>query len=119
MNGNLHCCPQHAENVSRAISLMPAQQEILGLSAFFKVLGDPTRIKMMCIMEQGELCVQDLAAALEMTKSAISHQLSGLKAAGLVKSRREGKNVFYSIDDDHVKEVICLATVHLRHKNQE
>ena len=69
-------------------------------------------------MARGEVCVQDIASALGMTKSAISHQLSGLKDNKLVKSRREGKNVFYSIDDEHVETVISLAVTHIQHKHE-
>lgn len=113
------CCNIHADTVDKAQKTMPTQGEVSGLSAFFKVLGDPTRIKMMWALEQGEMCVCDLAVTLGMTKSAISHQLSGLKEAKLVKNRREGKNVFYSIDDAHVSEVVELALIHLRHKQDE
>ncbi|MEG2082587.1 MAG: metalloregulator ArsR/SmtB family transcription factor [Oscillospiraceae bacterium] len=113
------CCAAHAQTVSQAKSSMPTDKEISGISAFFKVLGDPTRIRLMCVLEKGELCVCDLAVALDMTKSAISHQLSGLRSAKLVKSRREGKNIYYSVDDDHVREVLTLAYTHIRHSEQD
>ncbi|MEG1800961.1 MAG: metalloregulator ArsR/SmtB family transcription factor [Oscillospiraceae bacterium] len=113
------CCERHAATVENAQRSMPTEKELQGISAFFKVLGDPTRIKMMSVLEKGELCVCDLAVALDMTKSAISHQLSGLRSAKLVKSRREGKNIFYSVDDDHVREVLTLAYTHIRHSEQD
>ena len=113
------CCPLHENAVHTALENMPDNNEIEALSAFFKMMGDPTRIKMMCVMAQGEMCVQDIASALDMTKSAISHQLSGLKENKIVKSRREGKNVFYSIDDDHVHTVLNIAMTHVKHKAQE
>ncbi|MBQ5783270.1 MAG: helix-turn-helix transcriptional regulator [Oscillospiraceae bacterium] len=111
------CCEKHSLQIDTAMHNMPQQSRIDALSGFFKVLGDPTRIKMMYVMAQGEVCVQDIAAALGMTKSAISHQLSGLKENGIVKSRREGKNVYYSIDDDHVQAVLDIAMTHVQHKH--
>lgn len=113
------CCEIHTDAVDRAKDTMPTDKEIAGLSAFFKVLGDPTRIRMMYALEQGEMCVCDLAVTLNMTKSAISHQLSGLKDAKLVKCRRDGKNVFYSVDDQHVSEVVELTLIHVRHSQEE
>lgn len=115
----LCCCTQHMQTAQKALKAMPQEEDIAALSSFFKVLGDPTRLRMMYIMSQGELCVQDIAASLGMTKSAISHQLSGLKENRLVKSRREGKNVFYSIDDDHVSSVLNLAMIHIQHRKEE
>jgi ArsR family transcriptional regulator len=109
----------HENAVHTALENMPDNNEIEALSAFFKMMGDPTRIKMMCVMAQGEMCVQDIASALDMTKSAISHQLSGLKENKIVKSRREGKNVFYSIDDDHVHTVLTIAMTHVKHNEEE
>ena len=113
------CCEKHQNAVENAMESMPQEKQIDALSAFFKMMGDPTRIKMMYIMSQGELCVQDIASALGMTKSAISHQLSGLKDSKIVKSRRDGKNVFYSIDDDHVQAVLSIAMTHIQHKHSE
>ncbi|MFY9428418.1 MAG: metalloregulator ArsR/SmtB family transcription factor, partial [bacterium] len=91
------------------------EQEINRLAETFKVLGDPTRIKILSALATEELCVCDLAAALEMSVSAISHQLRVLKGARLVKYRREGKNIFYSLDDDHVISLFRLALEHVRH----
>lgn len=116
---NCSCCEEHCSAVENAMENMPAENQIEALSAFFKMMGDPTRIKMMYLMSQGEVCVQDIASALGMTKSAISHQLSGLKDSKIVKSRRYGKNVYYSIDDDHVHAVLSLAMTHIQHRNEE
>lgn len=116
-NKNCSCCEKHGGIVANAMESMPAEKQIDSLSAFFKMMGDPTRIKMMYLMSQGEVCVQDIACALGMTKSAISHQLSGLKDSKIVKSRRDGKNVFYSIDDDHVQAVLSIAMTHIQHKH--
>ncbi|MBE6878274.1 MAG: winged helix-turn-helix transcriptional regulator [Ruminococcaceae bacterium] len=118
-NKSCSCCEKHHSTVVKAMENMPADSRIDALSAFFKMMGDPTRIKMMYLMSRGEVCVQDIASALGMTKSAISHQLSGLKASGIVKSRRDGKNVFYSIDDDHVQAVLSLAMTHIQHRHTD
>lgn len=81
-----------------------------GAATFFKVMGDPTRFRILWFLHQRELCVCDLAAILCMTKSAVSHQLARLRQAKLVRSRRDGKNVFYAIADDHVHSMLqgCL-----------
>ncbi|HHW54931.1 MAG TPA: winged helix-turn-helix transcriptional regulator [Firmicutes bacterium] len=91
------------------------EQEINRLAETFKVLGDPTRIKILSALATEELCVCDLAAALELSVSAVSHQLRVLKGARLVKYRREGKNIFYSLDDEHVISLFRLALEHVRH----
>ena len=90
-------------------------KELIGsAAAFFKVLGDETRMKILCTIADSEVCVNDIAEAVDMTKSAVSHQLKLLKDDDLVKSRREGKNIFYSLDDQHILDI---AFVHITHKN--
>ncbi len=79
---------------------------------FFKVMGDCTRLRLLWALDGSEMCVCDLAVVLNMTKSAVSHQLKTLKDAKLVKSRKAGKNVYYSLDDDHIKTVLEMALVH-------
>ena len=86
-------------------------------ASFFKVVGDETRMKILCTIAKDEMCVNDIAESVEMTKSAVSHQLKLLKTEGLVKSRREGKNIFYSLDDQHVVDIIDIALVHIDHKS--
>ena len=88
-------------------------------AGFFKVVGDETRMKILCAISTDELCVNDIAAAVDMTKSAVSHQLRLLKDEGLVKARRDGKNMFYSLDDQHVVDLIDIAFVHIAHKSHE
>lgn len=110
------CDVIHAEVVERVSKVMPQDDELYDLSDFFKVFGDSTRIKIMWALDESEMCVCDLAVLLNMTKSAISHQLKSLKAANLVKFRKEGKVVFYSLQDDHVKEIIEKGLEHLREK---
>ena len=90
--------------------------EIIGsLSELFKVFGDPTRIKILWALNVHELCVLDICEVLGMTKSAVSHQLSTLKEAKLVRARREGKEVYYVLDDEHVKEIFETGIVHVTH----
>ena len=83
------------------------------LSEFFKILGDKTRMKILFCIDQNEMCVCDIADALGMTKSAISHQLATLKNLGIVKNRKEGKEVFYTLYDEHVREVFEVGIEHI------
>ncbi|AEJ61056.1 regulatory protein ArsR [Spirochaeta thermophila DSM 6578] len=91
------------------------EQEVLidEMASFFRMMGDPTRIRILSLLFDEELCVHTLADRLEMTQSAVSHQLALLKHAWLVRSRREGKHVYYSLADEHVKQVYELAREHL------
>ena len=89
--------------------------KIYDLAELFKIFGDSTRLRILSSLLGGELCVGDIAARLEMNQSAISHQLRLLRASGLIAVRREGKNALYSLDDDHVKEIIELGFTHLEH----
>ena len=107
------------EAVDRAKTNMLEGETINSLSKLFKVFGDPTRIKILCALNVHELCVFDICEVLGMTKSAVSHQLSTLKEAKLVKSRREGKEVYYSLDDEHVKEIFETGIVHVSHRCKE
>ena len=113
------CDVVHEEAVNFAKEALPTISLVEGLSGFFKILGDPTRIRIMCALDRSELCVCDLCAVLGMTKSAVSHQLNTLRAAQLVKYRRDGKNVYYSLDDQHVTDIVERAMEHLRHSAAE
>jgi len=104
----------HADLVESVRKRMPDENELYDLADFFKVLGDSTRAKIIWALDESEMCVCDLAVLLNMTKSAISHQLSSLKQADLVKYRKEGKVVFYSLTDDHVKEIFEKGLEHIR-----
>ena len=104
------------EAVVRAKTNMLEGETVDLLSKLFKVLGDPTRIKILWALNVHELCVLDFCEVLGMTKSAVSHQLSTLKEAKLVKARREGKEVYYSLDDEHVKEIFETGIVHVSHR---
>jgi ArsR family transcriptional regulator len=105
--------------VQRVRSQMLDEERTRLLAEFFKVLGDPTRVKIINALANEELCVSDLAAALEMTQSAVSHQLKLLRMANQVKTRREGKSIFYSLDDQHVLDIQEEALTHISHKMTE
>ncbi len=94
---------------------MISDDEINSLSNLFKVLGDPTRARIVMALDNKEVCVCDLSVALNMTKSAVSHQLAVLKANKIVKSRRQGKHIFYSFDDEHITTIIEIADAHIKH----
>lgn len=89
-------------------------EDITLLSDFYKVMGDTTRLQLLITLQNTELCVSDLSKSLNMTLSAISHQLKILKMAHLVKSRKEGKVVYYSLDDDHIHDVLEKSIEHIK-----
>ena len=99
--------------VQKVSSHMPGEEELGDLAELFKIFGDTTRIKILYVLFQSELCVCDIAALLNMGQSAISHQLKVLKQSKLVKSRREGKSVFYSLSDSHVRTIIDQGVEHI------
>lgn len=92
---------------------MPPEEELQDLAEFFKVFGDGTRLKILYVLLTAEMCVYDIAAVLNMSQSAISHQLRVLKQSKLVGSRREGKTVFYALADDHVRLIIQKGMEHI------
>lgn len=104
------------EEVKLAKKQLLKDEEIYQISDFFKIFGDSTRLKLLWALDSKELCVGDLCNVLNMTKSAISHQLKSLKAANLVKYRKVGKNVLYSLSDNHVRIIIETAREHLEEK---
>ena len=93
---------------------LPDVELIYEVSELFKVFGDSTRARIICALNVSEMCVCDLAAILSMTQSAVSHQLRILKAARMVKSRRSGKIVFYSLADEHIQELFNIAFIHIQ-----
>ena len=103
----------HEEIVKKVEGVMPDEQQLLDLSEFFKVFGDSTRIKILYILMETELCVGDMAQLLRVSQNAVSHQLRVLKNSKLVKFRREGKIIFYSLADDHVKRIISQGMEHV------
>lgn len=110
------CDVIHADVVEEVKKRMPKECDLYDLSDFFKVLGDSTRVKIIWALDEKEMCVCDIAVLLNMTKSAISHQLKSLKQADLVKFRREGKVVYYSLKDDHVKDIFEKGMEHIKEK---
>ena len=109
----------HQEIVKDTLKNMVDEELLSNLSDFFKILGDPTRTKILFALDKNEMCVCDIANVLNMSKSSISHQLSYLRNAGIVKCRKEGKEVFYMLDDEHVKEVFEVGIEHIEHKRKE
>lgn len=103
----------HCAEVSDTAAHMPDEETLQDVADFFKVLGDSTRMRILWALDLHELCVCDLSELLGMTKSAISHQLHALRVSHLVKTRRSGKNVFYSLCDDHVRDVLERALEHI------
>ena len=103
--------------IEQARANMPDEDALYDLADFFKVLGARTRVRILMALACSELCVCDLAELLSMTKSAVSHQLRALRQSRLVRYRREGKNVFYSLDDEHVRQVMETALHHLQHED--
>lgn len=103
----------HAELLKKVRETMPAETVLYDLAELFKVFGDSTRIRILYVLFEAEVCVCDLASALNMTQSAISHQLQILRQSKLVKFRREGKSVFYSLADDHVRAIIAQGEEHI------
>lgn len=105
----------HEDLVKKVSKTMPEETTLYELAEFFKVFGDTTRIKILCALFASEMCVCDISALLGMSHSAISHQLRVLKQARLVKCRKEGKVVYYSLDDDHVKKIFDQGLLHIKH----
>lgn len=103
----------HDEIVNSVRANMPDEEVLFDLSEFYKVFGDSTRIKILYVLFEAEMCVCDIAQLLSMTVSAISHQLRVLKNARLVKQRRDGKTVFYSLSDEHVRTIIGMGIEHI------
>lgn len=108
------CCIIHEETVSAVRLKMPEDGHLFDLAELFKVFGDSTRIRILWALTEAEMCVCDIAALLGMTQSAISHQLRVLKQARLVKYRKEGKIVYYSLDDEHIRLILGLGLTHIK-----
>lgn len=111
------CNVIHQDSVDRALSKMPNEEIFYKIADFFKLLGDTTRCKILFALDQHEMCVCDLANVLSMSKSSISHQLGTLRRSGIVKCRKEGKEVYYTLDDDHICKVFEIGFEHISHKN--
>lgn len=112
-----HCATIHEDVVNKVRECIPRDETLYDLADLFKVLGDSTRIKILCALFEAEMCVCDIAALFGMTQSAISHQLRVLKQARLVKYKKSGKVVYYSLDDDHVKSIFDQGLIHISERN--
>ncbi len=110
-NGETH--KEHTKLLGIIAKEMPTDEKLFDLAELFKMFGDSTRMKILFVLFEAEACTCGLAEALNMTSSAVSHQLNALKRAKLIKSRREGKSVFYSLADDHVRTIIKMGMEHI------
>lgn len=108
------CC--FNDNISFAKGDIPSEEELYDLAETFRVFGDTTRIKILWLLFESEKCVCDIAQTLSMGQSAVSHQLRFLRNARLVRSRREGKQIFYSLDDDHVRIIFDKGLAHIQER---
>ena len=106
----------HEKNVHETLEKMPDENVFNKIAEFFKILGDTTRTKILFALDANEMCVCDIANVLNMSKSSISHQLGTLRRSGIVKCRKVGKEVFYTLDDEHVKEVFEVGMEHIEHR---
>ena len=114
---NVECCDfihAHEDVVEKVRQELPGEDTLYDLTELFRIFGDSTRVRILYVLFEAEMCVCDIAALLGLTQSAVSHQLRALKNVRLVKSRREGKTVFYSLADDHVKTIIDQGLEHVR-----
>jgi ArsR family transcriptional regulator len=113
---DIECCEVeevHEDKVRMISDQMPPEDQLYDLAELFKAFGDTTRIRILFALFEADICVCDLAASLNMTQSAVSHQLRLLKQARLVRCRRKGKQIYYSLADDHVKTILGMAKEHL------
>lgn len=106
----------HQEIVNQVNQKMPDEELIKDIAEFFKILGEPTRIKIINILFLSEMCVCDISQIMGMNQSAISHQLKILKQANLVKYRKEGKSVYYSLSDEHIKQIFDQGMIHIQER---
>ncbi len=121
MNKKQVCCDcgaLHSDAVEKVRESMAEDEVLSDISDLFRVLGDSTRVKILWALDKSELCVCDIASLIGMTKSAVSHQLRVLKDNNLVKSRREGKVIYYSLADSHVQDIYEKAVEHINEKTQ-
>lgn len=119
MPKNEYICDCDAVNgalVEQVRQKMPEESVLSQLAGFYKIMGDGTRCRILWALAESELCVCDLAKLLSMTKSSVSHQLRLLREQGIVRYRRDGRAVYYRLDDDHVMSIIRTTLIHIRHK---
>ena len=113
---HLDCCQEtqtHPSRIETVKKLLPADEVLYDLAELFKIFGDSTRARIICALNIEEMCVCDLAALLSMSQSAISHQLRLLKVSRIVKSRKQGRVVYYALDDAHIGQIFAMAFDHV------
>lgn len=106
----------HEQAVEAARRALPDEAKLRKLAEFFKIFGDPTRMRILCALKASELCVYDLTSLMGVSQPAVSHQLRLLRAARAVRARRDGKTVYYSLDDEHVSVLLLVGLEHIGHR---
>lgn len=109
----------HEEPIPQIEDRLLSQRQVTRLSDLYKALGDPTRIKIISALFVSELCVHEIADLLDVSQSAVSHQLRVLRSVGIVRNRKEGKHVIYELDDEHVRSIFDCGLEHINHQNME
>ena len=119
-DAGIECCEEsvvHTDLVSSVRARLPEENRMQDLAELFKIFGDTTRIRILFVLFESEMCVCDLASLLGMSQSAVSHQLQILRQSDLVKWRRDGKVIYYSLDDEHVNNLFYQGLVHVNEKH--
>ncbi len=106
-------CTKREENLKNAIKDLPKEELLYDLAEFFKIFGDSSRILILSLLQRGTFCVSEISSSLNLSPSAVSHQLRILRQARLVRYQKQGKEVFYELDDEHIKKIIELGLEHL------
>lgn len=106
----------HKEAVANVLNKLPSTTTFENLAKLFKLIGDPTRCRILFALDNEEMCVCDIANVLKMTKSAVSHQLRLLRQSQIVKTRKSGKEVYYTLDDEHIQKLFEIALEHINHR---
>ena len=108
----------HKEAVANVLNKLPSTTTFENLAKLFKLIGDPTRCRILFALDNEEMCVCDIANVLKMTKSAVSHQLRLLRQSQIVKTRKSGKEVYYTLDDEHIQKLFEIALEHINHQTK-
>lgn len=109
----------HQDRVDGVLHSMPSDKTFLNLAELYKLIGDTTRCRILFALDKNEMCVCDIANVLNMTKSAVSHQLAVLRKSNIVKCRRSGKEVYYTLDDDHINKLFEIGLEHIYHEEEK
>ena len=107
----------HEDAVRNVINNMPDENTFYNLADLFKLIGDTTRCRILFALDEKEMCVCDIANVLSMTKSGVSHQLATLRRSGIVRCRKSGKEVYYTLDDDHIVKLFEIGLEHIKHRS--